>query len=137
MMSEERIKWLEDNLERLSAAVNELGDNLWLLEKSSKRKIADIRKWCRILDLSIHQLTNNSHVRGDSENLDFLERSVDCLELSKRASGGLKRAGLIKIKDVFYKRPEELLRLRDFGKKSLRQVKAALEEMGLFLPGDE
>ena len=62
-----------------------------------------------------------------------LFRSVDELELSVRASNCLKTANIRTIADLVQKGEPELLKTKNFGKKSLNEIKTILGEMGLRL----
>jgi len=62
-----------------------------------------------------------------------LFRSVDELELSVRASNCLKTANIRTIADLVQKSEAELLKTKNFGKKSLNEIKTILGEMGLHL----
>ena len=62
-----------------------------------------------------------------------LFRSVDELELSVRASNCLKTANIRTIADLVQRTESELLKTKNFGKKSLNEIKTILAEMGLAL----
>ncbi len=62
-----------------------------------------------------------------------LFRNVDELELSVRASNCLKTANIRSIADLVQKSEGELLKTKNFGKKSLNEIKTILGEMGLSL----
>lgn len=62
-----------------------------------------------------------------------LFRAVDELELSVRASNCLKTANIRTIADLVQKTEAELLKTKNFGKKSLNEIKTILGEMGLAL----
>jgi DNA-directed RNA polymerase subunit alpha len=62
-----------------------------------------------------------------------LFRNVDELELSVRASNCLKTANIRSIADLVQKSESELLKTKNFGKKSLNEIKTILSEMGLHL----
>lgn len=64
---------------------------------------------------------------------DNLFRNVDELELSVRASNCLKTANIRTIADLVQKTESELLKTKNFGKKSLNEIKTILGEMGLSL----
>jgi len=75
--------------------------------------------------------TEGAHPRLElNENLF---RNVDELELSVRASNCLKTANIRAISDLVGKTETELLKTKNFGKKSLNEIKAILTEMGLSL----
>lgn len=62
-----------------------------------------------------------------------LFRSVDELELSVRAYNCLKTANIRTIADLVQRSEAELLKTKNFGKKSLNEIKTILTEMGLAL----
>jgi DNA-directed RNA polymerase subunit alpha len=64
---------------------------------------------------------------------EHLFRSVDELELSVRASNCLKTANIRTIADLVRRSESELLKTKNFGKKSLNEIKTILGEMGLAL----
>jgi len=64
---------------------------------------------------------------------DNLFRSVEELELSVRAANCLKTANIRNIADLVQKSEAELLKTKNFGKKSLNEIKTILGEMGLGL----
>jgi DNA-directed RNA polymerase subunit alpha len=64
---------------------------------------------------------------------EHLFRNVDELELSVRASNCLKTASIRTIADLVQRSESELLKTKNFGKKSLNEIKTILGEMGLSL----
>jgi DNA-directed RNA polymerase subunit alpha len=62
-----------------------------------------------------------------------LFRSVNELELSVRAANCLKNANIKTIADLVQKSEMEMLKTKNFGKKSLNEIKEILTEMGLGL----
>jgi DNA-directed RNA polymerase subunit alpha len=62
-----------------------------------------------------------------------LLRSVNELELSVRAANCLKNANIKTIADLVQKTEADMLRTKNFGKKSLNEIKEILQEMGLSL----
>ena len=64
---------------------------------------------------------------------DLLGRSVDELELSVRSSNCLKNANIKTIGDLVQKNEAEMLKYRNFGRKSLNEIKEIIVEMGLGL----
>ena len=72
----------------------------------------------------------------EDKNSDFnknLLRSVHELELSVRAANCLKNANIKTIADLVQKTESEMLRTKNFGRKSLNEIKEILSEMGLSL----
>ena len=62
-----------------------------------------------------------------------LARSVNELELSVRAANCLKNANIKTIEDLVNRTEMEMLKTKNFGKKSLNEIKEVLAEMGLGL----
>ncbi len=62
-----------------------------------------------------------------------LFRSVSELELSVRSSNCLKNANITLIGELVQKSEPEMLKTKNFGRKSLNEIKSILEEMGLSL----
>jgi DNA-directed RNA polymerase subunit alpha len=65
--------------------------------------------------------------------LDILSKSIDHLELSVRSNNCLRSAGIEKIYELVQKTEEELLKTKNFGRKSLSEIKETLQELGLGL----
>jgi DNA-directed RNA polymerase subunit alpha len=65
-----------------------------------------------------------------------LNRPVDELELSVRSYNCLKNADIRSIRDLVQKTEPEMLKTKNFGKKSLQEIKEVLAEMGLTLGMD-
>src|ERR1700678_4298539 len=64
---------------------------------------------------------------------DQLNRSVEELELSVRSYNCLKNAGIQTIGELVQKSESEMLRTKNFGRKSLNEIKEILQTMGLAL----
>ena len=62
---------------------------------------------------------------------DVLDRSVDELELSVRSYNCLKNANIRTIRDLVQRSEREMLATKNFGKKSLNEIKDILHGMGL------
>lgn len=65
--------------------------------------------------------------------LAYLSRSVEELELSVRSYNCLKNANIQTIAELVQKNDSEMLKTRNFGRKSLNEIKEILEGMGLSL----
>ena len=74
---------------------------------------------------------------GEQDEVEKLNenlfRSVDELELSVRSANCLKHANIKLIGDLVQKTEAEILATKNFGRKSLNEIKEILEEMGLGL----
>ena len=69
----------------------------------------------------------------DPEVARTMNRSVEELELSVRAANCLKAASIRTIGDLVVRSESEMLKFHNFGKKSLDEIKAILESLGLSL----
>ncbi|HUU51825.1 MAG TPA: DNA-directed RNA polymerase subunit alpha [Candidatus Heimdallarchaeota archaeon] len=65
--------------------------------------------------------------------IDILSKSIDHLELSVRSNNCLRSAGIEKIYKLVQKTEDELLKTKNFGRKSLTEIKETLQELGLGL----
>ena len=73
-----------------------------------------------------------------SSSDDILDISIEELELSVRSFNCLKRAGINSVQELVAKTPDEMMKVRNLGKKSLDEVLAKLKDLGLSLsPADE
>ncbi len=85
---------------------------------------------------------DDSHSKKFNENL---YRTVDELELSVRSANCLKNAEIVKIYQLVQRTEAEMLKTKNFGRKSLNEIKDVLSEMDLalgmklegFVPPDE
>lgn len=67
-----------------------------------------------------------------------LEMNIDELELSVRSYNCLKRAGINTVEELCNRTPEDMMKVRNLGRKSLEEVLAKLKELGLQLnPSEE
>ena len=75
--------------------------------------------------------------KEDDEKGKVLEMSIDELELSVRSFNCLKRAGINTVEELVNKTPEDMMKVRNLGRKSLEEVLAKLKELGLQLNASE
>ena len=75
-------------------------------------------------------LSSETGVRPLNENLD---KSVEELELSVRSYNCLKNANIRTIRELVQKTEGEMLKTKNFGRKSLNEIKEILSGMGLSL----
>ena len=64
---------------------------------------------------------------------EIFRRSVEGLPISVRTSHGLQSADIKYVGEVVQCSEQELLEIKNFGRKSLNEIKAVLADMGLFL----
>ncbi len=91
------------------------------------------------IDLSENAKTAEVMVeKEDDEKEKVLEMSIDELELSVRSYNCLKRAGINTVEELTNKTSEDMMKVRNLGRKSLEEVLAKLKELGLQLnPSEE
>jgi DNA-directed RNA polymerase subunit alpha len=91
------------------------------------------------IDLSENAKTAEVMVeKEDDAKEKVLEMSIDELELSVRSYNCLKRAGINTVEELTNKTSEDMMKVRNLGRKSLEEVLAKLKELGLQLnPSDE
>ncbi len=94
---------------------------------------------CLFIDLSENAKTAEVMVeKEDDEKEKVLEMSIDELELSVRSYNCLKRASINTVEELTNKTSEDMMKVRNLGRKSLEEVLAKLKELGLQLnPSDE
>ena len=71
------------------------------------------------------------------EKVKVMEMNIDELELSVRSFNCLKRAGINTVEELTNKTPEDMMKVRNLGRKSLEEVLAKLKELGLQLSQSE
>lgn len=76
---------------------------------------------------------SDSEAARDMAFNENLERSVDELELSVRSYNCLKNADIRTLKELVQKSETEMLKTKNFGRKSLNEIKEILSSMGLHL----
>ncbi len=75
--------------------------------------------------------------KEDGESEKILEMSIDELELSVRSYNCLKRAGINTVQELINKTPEDMMKVRNLGRKSLEEVQAKIKELGLEFSSSE
>ena len=75
--------------------------------------------------------------KEDDEKEKVLEMSIDELELSVRSFNCLKRAGINTVEELTNKTSDDMMKVRNLGRKSLEEVLAKLKELGLELNSSE
>ena len=90
------------------------------------------------IDLSENAKTAEVMVKKeDDEKEKVLEMSIDELELSVRSYNCLKRAGINTVEELTNKTSDDMMKVRNLGRKSLEEVLAKLKELGLELNNAE
>ncbi len=90
------------------------------------------------IDLSENAKTAEVMIeKEDNAKEKVLEMNIDELELSVRSYNCLKRAGINTVEELCEKTPEDMMKVRNLGRKSLEEVLAKLKELGLQLNQSE
>lgn len=91
------------------------------------------------IDLSDSSINTEIMVeKEESKKEKVLELSIEELDLSVRSFNCLKRAGINTVEDLANKTEDDMMKVRNLGRKSLEEVLHKLEELGLKLsPSDE
>ena len=93
------------------------------------------------LFIDLSEATKNTEVmieKEESKTEKVLETTIEELDLSVRSYNCLKRAGIINVEDLTNKTEEEMMKVRNLGRKSLEEVTNKLHSLGLdFAPSEE
>lgn len=89
----------------------------------------DLSENAKSVDVMVESVTD--------EQEKVLEMNIDELELSVRSYNCLKRAGINTVEELINKTPEDMMKVRNLGRKSLDEVLAKLKELGLSLNDSE
>lgn len=88
------------------------------------------------LFINLSENAKTAEVMVEKENDErekVLEMSIDELELSVRSFNCLKRAGINTVEELTSKTPDDMMKVRNLGRKSLEEVLEKLKELGLSL----
>lgn len=75
--------------------------------------------------------------KEEDQKEKVLEMTIEELDLSVRSYNCLKRAGINTVQELTQKTEEDMMKVRNLGKKSLEEVKSKLAELGLSLRKDD
>ena len=92
------------------------------------------------LFIDLSETTKSTQVMVEKEEFKkekVLETSIEELELSVRSFNCLKRAGISTVEDLTNKTEDEMMKVRNLGKKSLDEVTAKLHSLGLNFKEDD
>ena len=70
---------------------------------------------------------------GEEEESGVLAQPIEDMDLTVRSYNCLKREGVTTVGELVQKTEDDLLEIRNFGQKSIDEVKAKLQELGLGL----
>ena len=76
-------------------------------------------------------------VKSDNDKEKVLDLTIDELDLSVRSFNCLKRAGINTVEDLINKTEEDMMKVRNLGRKSLEEVIAKLDSFGFGLKKEE
>ena len=76
-------------------------------------------------------------VAQEDESSKVLSMSIEDLELSVRSSNSLRRAGINTVEELCNKTPDDMIKVRNLGKKSLDEVLLKLKQLNLHLRSSE
>ena len=86
------------------------------------------------INLDIDETESHDEGGGDIEQLNkFLKMPVDELELSVRSSNCLKNSSIFTVGDLTSRTESEIAKVRNFGRKSLQEIKKKLGDWNLHL----
>lgn len=71
----------------------------------------------------------------EEEEDQFKDRTIEDLDISVRSFNCLKRAGINKVSELIARSEEEILKVKNLGKKSFKEIKDKLTELGLSFRG--
>ena len=92
------------------------------------------------LFVDLSEVAKNAEVivpQVDNTQTEVLQMSIDELELSVRSYNCLKRAGINTVEELTNRTPEDMMKVRNLGRKSLEEVLAKLDDLGLGLSKGE
>lgn len=92
------------------------------------------------LFIDLSEISQNAEIMVEKENNEkekVLEMNIDELELSVRSYNCLKRAGINTVEELCNRTSEDMMKVRNLGRKSLEEVLAKLKELGLQLNSSE
>lgn len=142
---------LTANIIRLSSYVVSQKHYLYILEKSNAKshELLKAKKQIELLIKLRDKIAPNILLRKTEEDLlllkeieDALDRhiteqdAIDELDLSIRSHNCLKRAGIITIADLIAKTEEDLIKVRNLGRRSLEEVLAVIFAHGFSIKDD-
>ncbi|MBO5143405.1 MAG: DNA-directed RNA polymerase subunit alpha [Clostridia bacterium] len=93
------------------------------------------------LFIDLSEATKNTEImveKEESKKEKVLEMTIEELDLSVRSYNCLKRAGIVNVEDLTNKTEDEMMKVRNLGRKSLEEVTNKLHSLGLdFTPSED
>ena len=85
-----------------------------------------------VVELSEKAASNDFMIEAESDDQNRrLEMTIDELDLTVRSYNCLKRAGINTVAELAVKSEEDMIKVRNLGRKSLKEIKEKLEALGL------
>jgi len=75
--------------------------------------------------------------KEEDQKEKVMEKTIEELDLSVRSYNCLKRAGINTVQELSSKSEEDMMKVRNLGRKSLDEIKIKLEDLGLGLRNDD
>lgn len=102
---------------------------------AAKILVEHLNMFVELTDMAVN-MEVMSEAQSDTTN-KVLDMTIEELDLSVRSYNCLKRAGIQTVQDLAAKSEDDMIKVRNLGKKSLKEVKEKLVELGLgFKPID-
>lgn len=136
--------WVEDTRVEQITDYDRLSLELWTDGTISAKEAVSLA--AKILNRQLSHFVDLSENISGTEILEkkeedgkekALEMTIEELDLSVRAFNCLKRAGINTVGDLASKTPEEMMKVRNLGKKSLEEVVSKLNSLGFELSREE
>jgi DNA-directed RNA polymerase subunit alpha len=80
---------------------------------------------------TVEEMESVPEDKADTEEESVLDQSIDTLELSIRSMNCLKNANIRTLRDLVARSEKDMVEIRNFGEKSLKEVRDKLEVLGL------
>ena len=80
---------------------------------------------------AVEEMDTPAEAEAEPEEDSILDQSIDSLELSIRSMNCLKNANIRTLRDLVARSEKEMTEIRNFGEKSLKEVREKLEALGL------
>ena len=107
------------------------------LEEPALTQIKQLLALRSVWKIDLHVEDRLSIVAEADDHKKALTTTIDELELSVRSFNCLKRAGINTVADLCDKTEDEMIKVRNLGKKSLEEVQEKLTKLGLSLKLNE
>ena len=96
---------------------------------AAKILVEHLNMFVELTDMAVN-MEVMSEAQSDTTN-KVLDMTIEELDLSVRSYNCLKRAGIQTVQDLAAKSEDDMIKVRNLGKKSLKEVKEKLVELGL------